>query len=210
MRSVIGWQQTWWQWCGDDRKSSAVCQKKREKDTGSQGNSRRAEDDARSSKKQERGEARREKEWKINRLGEQWEAKKTGHRKKKKELHYLWLSQHCVEVECLGGAPMFGTIIWHGVDPSQEIYAIWLDACIHKCLTLAHVHTFLAWRPSHGEWPSSFAVFFCLFGRCHVFIKGDSKTGAHSNTLYFCVGSISLHMSCLQKRSNKEVRLFIA
>lgn len=151
MRSVIGWQQTWWQWCGDDRKSSAVCQKKRGKDTGSQGSSRRAEDDARSSKKQERGEAGREREWKINRLGEQWEAKKTGHRKKKKELQYLWLSQHCVEVECLGGAPMFGTIIWHGVDPSQEIYAIWLDACIHKCLTLAQVHTFLHGVPPMGN-----------------------------------------------------------
>lgn len=170
MRSVIGCQRTWWLWCDDDRKSSTACQKKREKDTGSQGSSRRAEGDARSSKKQERGEAGREREWKINRLGEQREAKKTGHRKKKEELHYLWLSQHCVEVECLGGAPMFGTIIWHGVDPSQEIYAIWLDACIHKFLALAQVHTFLAWRPSRGEWPSSLAVFFCLFSRCHVFI----------------------------------------
>lgn len=38
-------------------------------------------------------------------------SEKTGHTKKKEELHYLCLSQHCVEVECLGGAMMFGTII---------------------------------------------------------------------------------------------------
>ena len=31
--------------------------------------------------------------------------------RKEEELHYLWLSQHCVEVECLGGAWIFGTII---------------------------------------------------------------------------------------------------
>lgn len=106
MRSVIGWQQTWWQWCGDDRKSSAVCQKKREKDTGSQGNSRRAEDDARSSKKQERGEAGREKEWKINRLGEQWEART----QKEKEGTALFV---VVSALCRSWMPGWSTHVWY-------------------------------------------------------------------------------------------------
>lgn len=66
-----------------------------------------------------------QKKWKINEFVEHWEAQKTGHGKEKEELHYLWLSVHCVEVECLGGVQRFGTIIWHAADPSQETYAIW-------------------------------------------------------------------------------------
>lgn len=90
------------------------------------GNREGEEGDGRRDKSPKAGGDEERENGKINMLGERWEGKKTGYRKEKEEHHYLWLSQHCVEVECLGGGRMFGTIIWHGADPSQEISAIWL------------------------------------------------------------------------------------